>query len=84
MIVWDPDVRVDVLTFALSPTREAVPRDVVPSKNVTEPVGAVDVLVTKAVKVTLWPYVDGLRLDTREIVAPDWFTVCVIDVLSVL
>ncbi len=84
MIVWDATLNADVLTLALSPTKDAVPSDVVPSKNVTEPVGVVDVLVTKAVKVTLWPNVEGFRLDTSVSVGVAWFTVWVIDVLSVL
>jgi hypothetical protein len=42
-----------------------VPRVVVPSVNVTVPVGVPPVPVTVAVKVTCWPSVDGFGEEMR-------------------
>ncbi len=78
----DPLARVEVLTRALSPVRAIVPRDVVPSKNDTEPVGVPEVLVTWLVKVTFCPNVEGLRLETSETAGAALFTVWVTDALS--
>ncbi len=73
-----------MLTRALSPVRAIVPRDVVPSKNDTEPVGVPEVLVTWLVKVTFCPNVEGLTLETSETAGAALFTVWVTDALSLL
>lgn len=59
MIECDPTARVDVVSIALPPLSVPVPRAVVPSLNVTVPVGVPDVAVTVAVKVTAWSKADG-------------------------
>ena len=59
---------------------EPVPRTVVPSRKVTVPVGTPDpgaFAVTVAVKVTLWPEIDGLADETIVVVVLAWPTVCV-------
>ncbi len=55
--------------------RVPVPRVVVPSMNATVPVAADG--LTVAVKVTEFPYVDGLRDDATLIDDDELFTVCV-------
>ena len=56
VIVCVPALSVEVLKLALPLTRETVPNRVVPSSNVTDPVGIPPPLeVTVAVKVTLPP-----------------------------
>src|SRR5262249_48067281 len=57
-----------------------VPKGVVPSLNVTVPVGTPvpgDTVVTVAVKVTDWPNTDGLTEEATEEVVEAWLTVCV-------
>jgi len=56
----------------------ADPRVVVPSMNVTVPVGVPAVALTVAVKVTLWPLFEGLRDDVSVVVVLA-LTVCVRD-----
>ena len=64
-----PTVNAEVLNVAVPPTTGLVPRGVAPSLNVTVPVGVPGPLgVTVAVKVTDCPNVDGLRLETSEVV----------------
>ena len=41
-----------------------------------------DAAATVAVKVTLSPGVEGLRLDARVVVVPSWSTVCVSEVFE--
>ncbi len=53
-----------------------VPRVVEPSTNVTVPVGVPPVAVTMAVKVTAFPYMDGLVDDDTTVVGVALFTVC--------
>ncbi len=57
-----------VLKVAFPPLRLLDPRTVVPSKNVTEPVGVPAVAVTVAVNVTDCPRFDGLRDDVSVVV----------------
>ena len=58
--------------------REPVPKVVLPSLNVTVPVGVPDVAgFTLAVNVTLWPNVEGLIEEVSVVVEPALFTVCV-------
>ena len=54
------------------------PREVVPSNNVTVPVGVPPADgCTETVKVTPCPKVAGFRLEATVVVEPAWFTVCV-------
>ena len=57
-----------------------MPSGVVPSLNVTEPVGAPapgEATATLAVKVTFWPAPDGLTEDVTEVVVAAVLTTCV-------
>jgi hypothetical protein len=59
------------------PSSVPVPRVVVPSLNVTVPVGMPPALVTVALKVTELPYADGLADDVGVfVVVAAWFTTC--------
>ena len=58
---------------AAPPLRDALPRDVVPSKNCTVPVAVAG--DTVALNLTLVPKVDGLRLEVRVVVVPAGLTV---------
>ena len=65
-MVWVPRARVVVLKLATPPTMEAEPIGVVPSRNVTDPVGAFAACVlgaTVARKVMLSPVKAGLLSD---------------------
>jgi hypothetical protein len=69
------------VNVAVLPLNVPDPILVVPSKNVTVPVGVPEAVVTVAVKVTLWPKVDGLFDDVTVVVVDAGggaFTVCVI------
>ena len=55
-----------VAYIATPAVRVPVPKLVVPSKNVTVPVAVEG--ETVAVKVTVWPRVDGLRLEVSVVV----------------
>ena len=68
-----PTVRVEVESVAMPLLRVLVPSDVPPSKNCTEPVAVED--ETVAVKVTVCPLFEGLRLDASVVVVPAVFTV---------
>src|SRR4051812_30533511 len=69
----------DVLKLACREEfKVAEPRVVVPSLNVTVPVGVPVVALTVAVKVTLWPLFEGLRDDVSVVVVLA-LTVCVSD-----
>jgi hypothetical protein len=63
-----------VLNVAVPLDKAPVPRAVVPSLNVTVPVAPTP--VTVAVKVTKFPYTDGLRDDATPVVVVSVFTVC--------
>ena len=55
-------------------------RFLVPSLNVTLPVGTAvpgELATTVAVKVTVWPRLDGLSEEVTELVVASLFTVCV-------
>ena len=63
MIVWLPLVRVEVENVATPPLTPVVPMGEPLSRKVTEPVGVPApglTTETVAVKVTVWPGVDGL------------------------
>ena len=69
-----------VVKIAVLPLRLAVPREVVPSKNCTEPVGepapgATTAIV--AVSVTVWPAFAVVGLAERLVVVPAWLIVSV-------
>jgi len=60
----------DVVKEALPLASETLPSVVVPSLNVTVPVGVsavVAVGTTVAVNVTAWPYIDGFSDDFSEV-----------------
>ncbi len=62
VILCDPVVNADVVKVAVVPFNVPDPILVVPSKNVTVPVGVPEAVDTVAVKVTLCPAVDGFWL----------------------
>jgi len=72
VILCDPVVNVDVANVAVLPLNVPVPILVAPSKNVTVPVGVPDVDDTVAVKVTLWPNVDGFKDEVTVVVDAGW------------
>ncbi len=61
-------VNVDVVNVAMLPLSVPDPILVAPSKNVTVPVGVPDVVAIVAVKVTLWPNVEGFKDDVTVVV----------------
>ena len=66
-----PGIRLEVVSVAVPELREPVPSDVVPSLNVTVPVGTPTDALTVAVNVTESPTAEGLGEDeSRVIVAP--------------
>ena len=72
----------EVVYVACPPLSVTVASGVLPSRNVTVPVGVPLVAVTVAVNVTLWPNTAGLAEETSAVaVAPGWLltglTVCV-------
>lgn len=75
----EPAETVVVLNFATPLDNPTDPSAVVPSLNVTIPVGAMELVdFTVAVNVTDCPYVDGFRDEvTAEVVVAALFTVCV-------
>ena len=67
-MLCDPTVRVEVEKVATPATSVPLPTCIVPSKNVTLPVGVRLLLpVIVAVNVTLWPAVAGFRLLVRVV-----------------
>ncbi len=72
-----PTVNAEVETCAVPPDKETVPRDVVPSLNVTVPDGVppAGLLVTVAVNVTESPDADGLSDDVTPVVVGMFVTV---------
>ena len=74
VMVWPPTARVlTVMVATPDPFSGALPRELVPSLNVTEPVGVLvagDVGLTVAVKVTLAPKVDVAALVLTTVVEP--------------
>lgn len=74
-MLWDPTVRTEV-TYTAGPLEGSATLSdvVVPSKNVTVPVGVPlpgGVTVTVAVKVTESPKFDGLRVEVTAVVSGD-------------
>src|SRR5262245_14011724 len=69
-MVCGPSVSDDVVKAACpAPSRETLTRVVGPSLKVTEPVGMVGPRpVTVAVKVTVWPKLDGLGMELIAVV----------------
>ena len=77
MIGWLPKANADVVNVAFPALSVPVPSRVVPSLNVTVPVGVPVVAgFTVAVKVTAWPNADGFTEETTEVVEAAWFTAC--------
>jgi hypothetical protein len=81
-MLWLPDASEELLNVAVPALfREPVPSVVVPSINVTMPVGAVGVdepgatTVTVAVSATVWPTLEGLGDAASVVVVAAWFTV---------
>ena len=75
VMLWLPDASDEVLKVAVAtPFRSTVPRVVVPSEKVTVPVGTVGVdepgatTVTVAIRVTVWPRLEGLGDATNVVV----------------
>ena len=69
-----------MLNVAVVPDRVPDPMFVVPSKNVTVPVGVPEAVDTVAVKVTLWPKVEGFKDEVTVVVVVAGgaaFTTCV-------
>ena len=80
VILCDPVVNVAVVKVAVVPFNVPDPILVAPSKNVTVPVGVPDAVVTVAVKVTLWPNVEGFKDEVIVVVVVAGggaFTICV-------
>ena len=63
VILCEPVESVVVTKVAVLPDNVPVPRVVVPSKKVTVPVGVPEAVAIVAVKVILWPNVDGFSDD---------------------
>jgi hypothetical protein len=88
-MLWVATEREEVGNVATpAPLSVAVPNVLVPSLNVTVPVGVPEaglVAVTVAVNVTDWPKTDGLADEVRVVLLEAWLTFCVnaVDVLPV-
>jgi hypothetical protein len=79
VIVWLPAVRFAVDIDAVPEAKLAVPNVVAESRNVTVPVAVpVNWGVTVAVKVTVWPKIDGFNELVTALALVALFTVCVI------
>ena len=78
---WLPRLSAEVENVAWpEASKVLVPRFLVPSLNITLPVGTAvpgALATTVAVKVTVCPWVDGFKDDVTEVVVPSLFTVCV-------
>jgi hypothetical protein len=88
VMLWEPAPSDEVLNVAVPPPIVPVPKVVVPSLNVTVPVGIPapgDTGTTVAVNVTDWPKSDGFNDEVRPVVVFAWLTVWVtaLDVLVV-
>jgi hypothetical protein len=81
---WLPPVNVDTVVTAAPPESVAVPMTVLPSLNVTVPVGVPvpELGLTTALRVTDCPYTDGFKFDVSTVVVTAGpvgaLTVCVI------
>src|SRR2546422_3843516 len=80
-----PALTAEVVSEAVPLLSVAVPSSVDPSKNCTLPVGVPLPLVTVAVNVTDWPYVDGFKDDVGvDVVVGVWvLTLTLISTLRV-
>jgi hypothetical protein len=79
VIVWLPAESVAVDIDAVPDAKLAVPRVVAESRNVTVPVGVpVNCGVTVAVKVIVWPKIDGFKELATALELVALFTVWVI------
>ena len=80
----EPAASPEVENVACPALSAEAPRVVAPSRNVTDPVGVPELLLTVAVKVTDCPANDGFAEDATTVVVAALFTVCVIteEVLS--
>src|SRR5439155_15144333 len=67
-MLWVPVANDEVLNEALPPLSVPVPSVVVPSENVTVPVGVPELALTVAVKVTDCPKTDGFAFEARAVV----------------
>src|SRR5579872_153561 len=77
---WLPRLKLEVESVAWPEDKVLEPSDLVPSLKVTLPVGTAvpgALATTVAVKVTDWPWVDGLSDEVTELVVPSLFTVWV-------
>ena len=76
---WLPSASDEVPSVATPAESGAVPSDVAPSKNSTEPPGDPapgEVTATVAVSATLWPATDGFGDEASDVVVLAAFTVC--------
>ena len=77
MIACVPIVSAEVLNVVVPPLNVSVPNVALPFLNVTVPVGvSPEADVTFAVKVTLWPKLEGLPLVPNVVVVWYFPTVC--------
>ncbi len=75
-MVWVPIASVEIDKLATPPLSAGLPSGVVPSENVTVPVGWPDVLgLTVAAKVTDWFKVDEVAEEVNAVVVPAFCTV---------
>jgi hypothetical protein len=87
VIEWGPRASVEVVKVACRDEFSVpVPMIVLPSLNVTVPVGVPPpggTVATVAVNVTDCPKLDGLEDELTDVIELDWFTICVtaLDVL---
>jgi hypothetical protein len=75
-MVWEPTAR--VLTVMVGSKTKVVPRLVLPSKNVTVPVGVpapAPVTETAALNVTGWPYTDGFTEELTVVLVDALLTI---------
>lgn len=71
----EPRASDEVENVAVPALSAALPSVVVPSRNDTEPVGAPELLLTVAVKVTDWPRMTGFAEEATTVVVAGLFTV---------
>jgi hypothetical protein len=87
-MLWVATLSDEVLNVAVSPLSVPVPKVVVPSMNVTVPVGVPapgDTAATVAVNVTDWPKTEGFTEEEakpRLVVVAAWLTVWVTGLLE--
>ena len=75
-MLWVPIASVKIAKLAAPPLSAGLPSGVVPSENVTVPVGWPELLgVTVAVKVTDWFRVDEVAEEVNAVLLPAFCTV---------